>query len=543
VPPTLRTRRWAFSTQAVLVLAALLVSVVLASLVASTKVLRDDLGEQYEQRALAVARSVSHQPGLAAEVVAGPPDVAGPVQQSAERVRRATDALYVVVTDAQGIRYSHPNTSQIGKLVSTSPDEALAGHEVVTIERGTLGLSARGKVPLRDESGAVVGEVSVGIGMSEVNARTRELVLLLGLFTLVPLVLGLAIVLLLGRRLRRSTLGLQPEEMADLVREHAAVLGGIRDGVLAVDHHGRVTVSNPEAERLVGCVPVRGATLADSGVPTLVVDLFAREQAPTGELAVLGDRVVLVHRLVVRRDGRDLGQVLTLRDRSDLDDLARELEATRALTDALRAQAHEHRNRLHALSGLLHNGRVDEAEDYLAELAATATWVAGVDDPYLAGLLAAKAAAASEAGVKLDVDPSSWVEGTLTAPLDVVSVLANLVDNAIRAASSGSRRPAWVTVTLLSDGEDLVIHVVDSGDGIPPGSADAVFGHGYTTRTEGEPGHGLGLALARHTARTHDGDVHLREPGGAGHGAVFEARMVRVLAPSGVAWAGRVGDE
>jgi two-component system CitB family sensor kinase len=542
VPPTLRTRRWAFSTQAVLVLAALLVGVVLASLVASAKVLRDDLGEQYEQRALAVARSVAQQPGLAAQVVAQRPDRTGSVQRSAERVRRATDALYIVVTDAQGIRYSHPNTSLIGKRVSTSPDEALAGHEVVTIERGTLGLSARGKVPLRDVAGAVVGEVSVGIGMNEVNARTRELLVLLALFTLVPLALGLLVVLLLGRRLRRSTLGLQPEEMADLVREHAAVLGGIRDGVLAVDHQGRVTVSNPEAERLVGCVPVRGAALEESGVPPLVVDLFAREPAPAGELAVLGDRVVLVHRLVVRRDGRDLGQVLTLRDRSDLDGLARELEATRALTDALRAQAHEHRNRLHALSGLLHHGRVDEAGEYLAELASTATWVTGVEDPYLAGLLAAKAAVASEAGAKLEVDPASWVEGTLTAPLDVVTVLANLVDNAIRAASSGARRPAWVMVTLLSDGQDLVMHVVDSGDGVPSASADAVFGHGYTTRPGAEPGHGLGLPLARHTARSHGGDVVLREPSGVDHGASFEARMVRVLAPSGVAWAGQGGE-
>jgi two-component system CitB family sensor kinase len=249
-----------------------------------------------------------------------------------------------------------------------------------------------------------------------------------------------------------------------------------------------------------------------------------------------------VHRLVVRRDGRDLGQVLTLRDRSDLDDLARELDATRALTDALRAQAHEHRNRLHALSGLLHNGRVDEAGEYLAELATTATWVAGVDDPYLAGLLAAKAAAASEAGVRLEVDPASWVEGTLTAPLDVVTVLANLADNAIRAAASGVRRPAWVSVTLLSDGQDLVMHVVDSGDGVPAGSADAVFGHGYTTRGGDEPGHGLGLSLARHTARTHGGDVVLRELAAADHGAVFEARMVRVLAPTGVAWAGQGND-
>lgn len=528
-------RRWKFSTQAVALLAALLVGVVLASLGAAAKVLHDDLSDQYEKRALAIARSVAQQPGLATQVVGHEPQVNGPVEQAAEKVRRSTGALYVVVTDRQGIRYSHPNRSLIGKVVSTSPDAALAGHEVVTVERGTLGVSARGKVPLRDSSGAVVGEVSVGIDMGEVTDRTWELVVVLALLTLVALAIGLFALVLFGRRLRRSTLGLEPEEMADLVREHAAVLGGIRDGVLAVDHAGRVTVTNAEAERLLGCVPARGSVLTS---PPLIVDLLTRDEPPAGELVVLGDRVVVVHRLDVRRDGRDLGTVITLRDRSDLDELARELDATRSLTDALRAQAHEHRNRLHALAGLLHQGSVEEARAYLEELSSTATWVTGVDDPYLAGVLAAKSAAASEAGVRLEVDPSSWVEGTLEAPLDAVTVLANLVDNAIRAAASGDRRPAWVTVTLLSDGRDLVLHVADSGAGVPAADVDAVFGHGFSTRPAGEPGHGIGLALARQIARTHGGDVLLRRASGPDHGATFEARLAGVLAVADLTSAG-----
>ena len=112
-------------------------------------VLRHDLSREYEQRALAIARSVAQEPGLANDVTQGEPAVDGPVQREAERVRKATHALYVVVTDDRGIRYSHPNTANIGEVVSTSPDEALSGRDVATIERGTLGLSARGKVPLR----------------------------------------------------------------------------------------------------------------------------------------------------------------------------------------------------------------------------------------------------------------------------------------------------------------------------------------------------------------------------------------------------------
>jgi two-component system, CitB family, sensor kinase len=521
-------------SQAVVALAALLLLVAVGSLVASTVVLRRDLEQQYEQRALAIAHSVAAQPGLADDVTALEPEPDGPVEQAAEDVRRRTGALYVVVTDDQGIRYSHPVATNVGRRVSTSPDAALAGRDVVTIERGTLGLSARGKVPLRDADGTVVGEVSVGIAMSEVEAETRRLALVLGLVTLAPLALGLVGSFLLARRLRRSTLGLSTEEMADLVREHAAVLGGVRDGILAVDTQGRVTVTNPEGVRLLGRDLSRGTPIAESGVGAEVLDLLTEEPPPQGALRVIGGRVVLVTRLLVRREGRDLGSVLILRDRTDLDGLARELEATRALTDALRAQAHEHSNRLHTLTGLLHHGDLAEASEYLSSLRQSGTWVSGLDDPYLAGLLAAKSAAASESGVTLVVSEATWLEGRLAQPLDTITVVANLLDNAIRAAAEGAREPRTVELTLLGDGTDLVVHVVDSGDGVPAGDIDHVFSHGFTTRPADRSGHGIGLALARHTARAHGGDVRLLSPGSEEHGAVFEARLAGALAGADV---------
>ena len=525
----LRASRLALSTQAVVALALLLTLVVLISLAASTAVLRRDLERQYEQRALAIARSVASRPGLASEVTGSAPDPDGPVQREAERVRVGTGALYVVVTDDRGIRYSHPTRANVGRRVSTSPAQALAGREVVTIEKGTLGASARGKVPLRDASGRVVGEVSVGIAISELEAETRKLVVLLGLVALAPLAVGFVGAVVLARRLRRSTLGLEPEEMADLVREHAAVLGGVRDGLVAVDTSGRVTIANPEATRLLGRELPRGVPLAETGVGPEVLDLFEQEPPPTGALRVIGGRVVLVTRLVVQRDRRDLGTVLVLRDRTDLDDLARELEATRALTDALRAQAHEHSNRLHTLTGLLHHGDLEEAGEYLAGLSDAGTWVAGVSDPYLAGLLAAKSAAASEAGVSLVVSESSWLDARLAHPLDTVTVVANLLDNGIRAAAEGRRLDRWVEVTLLGDGRDLLVHVVDSGDGIPADHVDRVFDHGFTTRGSDLPGHGIGLALARHTARAHGGNVRILDAGSDEYGAVFEARLAGVL--------------
>ncbi|MGN6253147.1 MAG: sensor histidine kinase [Marmoricola sp.] len=533
VGPGRRLGPVSWRTRTVLVTALVLLLVVLLGAVASILLLRRDLTQEYEQRALAIARSVAQRPRLATLVTTTRPRRTGPVEREAEAVRRATGALYVVVTDDAGIRFSHPNPTRIGKPVSTSPEAALAGEEEVSVESGTLGPSARGKVPLRNAAGRVVGEVSVGIDTAAIARRTHQLGALLGLVTLVPLAVGVLGALVLGRRLRRGTLGLEPEQMADLLREHEAVLHGVRDAVVAVDRAGRLTVANAQATALLGGTVRRGAGLAEAGVSPAVVSLMEEEPAPSGALRFVGETAVLATRLPVRREGRDLGRVLILRDRSDLDQLGRELEATRALTDALRAQAHEHSNRLHALSGLLHHDHVEEALGYLDELSGSATWVAGLDDPYLAGLLAAKSSAAGEAGVQLEVSPETHVVGTLAGPLDVITVVANLLDNAVRAAATGHRHPARVEVTLVSDGDDLLVHVLDSGDGVAPHTAAQVFDHGFSSRPD-PSGHGLGLALARHTARADGGDVVLVDPGGpapdARHGAVFEARLSGALA-------------
>ncbi|MFU8875705.1 sensor histidine kinase [Micromonospora sp. SL4-19] len=292
-----------------------------------------------------------------------------------------------------------------------------------------------------------------------------------------------------------------------------------------------MSVCTEQAARLLTQPVTPGAPATEE-----VLGLLEDRTPLTSGLRLLGERVVAVTRRPVRRNGQDLGIVLTLRDHTNLDDMARELESTRALTDALRAQAHEHTNRLHALSGLLHLGHTGRAQAYLRELTATTSVSAPpgrIGDPYLDGLLAAKTAVASEAGVTLRLGEDTWMPGRLTRPLDVFTVLGNLVDNAIRAAASGEHRPAWVEVSLLAEERDLHVYVVDSGDGVA--LADP-FVPGASTKEEA--GRGLGLALARRTARNHGGDVRMG-PVAPGQGAVFVAALPGVLSPAAaLAWEG-----
>ncbi|TQL19747.1 single cache domain-containing protein [Streptomyces sp. SLBN-134] len=133
--------------------------------------LGDQLDDQAMRRALAIAQTTAQQPQLVRDLRSTEPSPDGPVQREAERIREATGAEYVVVLDRRGVRWSHTDPRRIGGTVSTDPGEALAGHDVMEIDDGTLGRSARGKVPLRDDTGEIVGAVSVGIAYDSVRAR------------------------------------------------------------------------------------------------------------------------------------------------------------------------------------------------------------------------------------------------------------------------------------------------------------------------------------------------------------------------------------
>ncbi|GAA4244877.1 sensor histidine kinase [Dactylosporangium darangshiense] len=530
-----RLRYAPFARQALALQAGVLIVVVGVGFALVGWLFDRELTQQYGTRALAVAHTLAADPAIAA--AAATDDPRGVLPGRAETAKAASGALFVVITNRQGIRLAHPNPDRIHEPVSTDPSEVLRGRDTINVERGTLGLSARGKTPLRDASGTIVGEVSVGFRIEDIRGHVLRELGVAALFAGGALLLGFVGSALLSRRLKRLTLGLEPRELAELVQEREAVLHGISEGVLAVDADGRVSVCNGEAARLLG-VPgdaaPTGAPVAALALPPALRDAVEQRAPVDNVITVARDRVLVANYRAVRRDERDLGGVLTLRDRTDLENITRELESVRTLSTALRAQRHEFANRLHVLSGLLHNGHSGEALEFLHAVSDTAAPAAGrtVDDPYLQAFVDAKSAEAAEKGVRLSLADTSWVGTRVAAPVEVTTVLGILVDNALEAARRGARRPAWVDLALLDDGTTLHISVVDSGDGVPADLAARIFDSGVSTT--GEAGRGIGLALARQAARRLGGDVRLAAAASDEHGAVFEARLPDALQPAPV---------
>ena len=518
-----------FAFQALILVVTLLVGVVLALFAAQRRLDRD-----YEYRALGVAQAVAAMPAIASAVARE--NRSGVVQRLADKVRRATGVAFVVVTDRRGIRFSHPNPREIGKPVSTSPEEPLEGHTVLAVQRGTLGRSARAKVPLRTADGRIVGEVSVGVLAKTIRHDLGGLIPVVALYAAAALAVGLLASLGLAARLKRQTFGLELGEIADLLQERQAMLHGIREGVVGVDARGRLSVLNDEARRLLELpADALGRPLREVVPPGRLEDLLEGRLAGADLIVLQGDRVLVANRVPVRLDGRDLGAVVTFRDRTELEALVRELDSVRSLTDAMRAQAHEFSNRLHTISGLLQLGHYDEARGLIMEIAHAdaelrRALTERVADPVIAALLLAKSAVAGERGVELRLDDGTRLDGELADPRAALTVLGNLLDNALDAAPGGAARPPWVELLLRESGGSLRIRVTDSGGGVAPELREQIFEPGFTTKEgSGIGARGVGLSLVRRLVERRGGNLALSD-GADGAGARFEVSLpARIL--------------
>ncbi|QMU21695.1 sensor histidine kinase [Gordonia rubripertincta] len=512
----------------------------------------DRVRDEYAQRALAIARSVAADTDVRVAVAAQQGRgvdagelVDGPLQRQAAAVRARTGALFVVIGNDQGIRLAHPEVAELAKPVSTDPSKALTGSDDVATDRGTLGESVRAKVPIFDPGGRIVGFVSVGVSTERLARETRSDIVATTLLALTALGIGALGSAMLARRWRKLTLGLESDELAELVREQGAVLHAMADGVLAVDADGIVRVVNDKARALLDIDPPAGTAAADLGLTPRVAAVL---DSPTDEplAATVGDRVVLVSSHRVHADGRDLGMVLSVIDRTDVEALSREVDSIRSMGAALRAQRHETANRMHVLAGLLRHGHADEALAYLEELSGTGpdgALLDGLDnvrEPHLHAFLDAKAAHARERRVTLRLGDQTWLQGTLTEPVVATTVVGNLIDNALEAASG--QADGIVEVELIADGDTLFVSVGDSGPGISFDDPDEVFAEGATTKPGDHVpgGRGMGLALARQVARRIGGDLWVADPGGERSptpehdppGALFVARLPGVIAPA-----------
>lgn len=451
---------------------------------------------------LDLARTVAAEPEVRRAYASPRPSEI--LQPLSEQIRSRTKADLVVFLNMDRIRYSHFDPDHIGK-VYTAGDEAraLRGESYVARASCVGGPSVRGLAPIYDESGRQVGVVVVGMFLDTIAESARDLRWAILLSFGLALVVGSAGALALARNIKTALRGLEPSEIASLLQQREAMLGSIREGVVAVDRHGRLTLSNDSARKLLGLDKSCLGRPVSEVIPSSRLTEVVRTGTPEyDQEQALGDLVIITNRVPIVLDGEVAGAIATFRDKTEVTRLAEELTGVRRFAEALRAQNHEFHNKLQVVAGLIELGAQREALDYI-------TWTTRkrqgqvralleqVREPLVAGLLLGKFSEAEERGITLIVDPATRLD-SLPRHFDghaLVLVLGNLIQNAFEAVGAEEHpERREVRVSLTQAGGEIVVAVENTGAAIPPDALDLIFEKGWSTKGEQR---GLGLYLVR----------------------------------------------
>lgn len=510
-----RKRPMKLNTLVTLMVCAIIGSVLLVVFalysVQITRATRDDV----KDTALGIARTLADSPEIQRGLMQAPQE--NIIQPIAQAVTKRNDLLFTVVTDMRGIRYSHPNEALLGlHFIGDDLTPALEGKENVSVNRGALAEALRVFTPVYDAQHEQIGVVVVGISLNKVEeqiARGRlnaVWTILFSIFMSSMAIWGLV------RVLKRILFGLEPYEISALFEQRQAMLQSLREGVLAVDINGRVTMINQTAREIL-LLP-SGKQTENTSAPLLA---SLRDVSKTGvarqdqEISCNG-RLLLCNMVPVKSQDRVIGAITTFRDKTEVSQLMQRLDGMVNYVDALRAHTHEFMNKLHVILGLLNIKRYDKLEEYILQTAHhyqtdIGTIQSKVKSPVVAGFLLGKINRAKEAGVTLTLADESQIPDTASEEqvAVLITALGNLIENALDAMEG--QQEGEIGLLLHYQNGWLSCEVSDDGPGIDPTQLQSIFTKGFSTKGENR---GVGLFLARQQIQNLGGDISVEsEPG------------------------------
>jgi sensor histidine kinase regulating citrate/malate metabolism len=485
----------AFALQVLVIAVVVIAGSVLALLAA-----RRDGDAAAREQVIGIATALADSPSTASAIGSGrATEVLQPVT---EAVRKTTDIAFITIMAPDGTRFTHTDPNQIGGRYLGTIEPALRGETFTEVYTGTLGPSIRAVVPVRNQAGRIVGLVSAGITQQTLAEHWRAQWPPILAISVAALAISFVGVWAIRRRLLRQTHGLRPDELRVMYEHHDAILHSVSEGLIVLDREG-VALVNDEARRLLSLPPGR---VDKSDLPAF---LRSYDPGARDEVHITEDRVLVVNRSPVDDSSPD-SEVVTIRDRTELQGALGELNSLQVLTESLRSQAHEAANKLHTIVTLVEIGRADQAVKFATnELELSQRLVDRLSDavgePALVALLLGKTAQADERGISLTVTEDTYLpssaDGVPLTAQEMVTVLGNLIDNAMDACD---RDDPWVEVTVAQDDERLLIRVADSGPGMDAETFERAMQRGYSTKS-GHSARGLGLALVAQVVNRHNG--------------------------------------
>ncbi|MCE0492793.1 ATP-binding protein [Vibrio salinus] len=469
----------------------------------------------------ALLNTLEHQVGtralVQAEEIASDPSIIKAVSQRnipelesiVGRLRKISDANFIVVGDDKKIRLSHPVTDLIGTPMQSTDNEGVLqkGKSYISFNSGSLGYSVRGKTPVKNSQGKIIGVVSVGYLIDRIDGWLIEYAKPLYQDFFIILFITLVVGWLFSNHVKKNMNGKEPAEIAFAYNMRKSIMQSVYEGIIAIDKKGKILTVNNTARALIG-TEKSPKELQQHNITDFINQgqFFFHtpfEENLNDELIKINNNVLIANRVAIFDQDKFIGWVISFRKKEEISSLTKELAQVKQYTDSLRALRDNYENRMSTVAGLLEMGDINTALEFIysdkhRKQEIIDFIVERIHCKQVAGILIGKAARARELGLELQFDPLCQLmdEKRAITISELSAVIGNLLDNAFEASQKNPESNNVVSFLISDAGKELVIEVKDNGCGIDPEFAMTMFSKGVSSKNAPEKdASGVGLYL------------------------------------------------
>ncbi len=440
-------------------------------------------------------------------------------------IEEVHDIDVIAIADTNNIQHYYPDRSEVGNPYAGTVQQRIFDGEAAftSDDTGISGAERCAYAPVHSADGTLLGFVMVGIYLRSVNEQIVDTALSFLLIAALTLSVGAFLSFKLADRLKGLMMGYEPAALSDILYQREEVLEALEEGIVAVNKEGIITYANEAACKLQGeeKVALLGQPVGREGPLSAVWQAISTKRtAKNIPLSFPQNERILSDHIPMWEDGRVVGAISIWRNRTELTRLGEDLTGVRHMVEAMRAYTHEFMNKLHVVLGFLQVGDTSEAESYLMSVTSIHSKAVGlimktIAEPSVAALLLGKTSRCAELGIRLSLAKGSVLskENSPLPPDACITILGNLIENAIDALNQANSETKEITVTVREEEPGLILCVEDTGPGITQEVLPHIFRQGFSTKSHDR---GTGLALVQSTVEAFDGDVEVHSELGLG---------------------------
>ena len=462
----------------------------------------NEIREEIEVNIMNMATIIANSPVVSQNL--GKYDNQYLIQSYIDKILQSSqDIGIIVVVDMNNIRYAHPQKERIGKEFVGGDEKRvlLTGESYISEAVGTLGSQIRAFVPVFSDNNKQAGFVMVSRTMSSYKEEINKSLKVMIVSTCIGLMIGVIGAFFLSNNIKKTLLGLEPDEITRLYIQRDGMLDALNEGIIAIDEKNSITLVNDSAIKMLNLNSdhIIGGDIQDVFPSCKLGDVIISGKAEYYSDHTINDTLVVINRVPIKDGEKIVGAIATFSDRTKIKQLAEEITGVRQIVDALRANSHEFMNKLHTILGLIDLGEISEAKKYIMNVTEKhqkilTLVITSIKDPAIAGLIIGKTSRANELGIKMKIDRDSALDKNI-GKIDssaLITILGNLIENAMEALKGNTLTSKTINLFIKEYSEKIIIRIRDNGIGIKAENLEKIFERGYTTK-EGSRGQGLFL--------------------------------------------------